>query len=223
MDHVSGIEQLGDGSVDILPGLLEGVPAGDKLGVVDVVELKALSTIRSVVLDVGITAVPVFMSENVVTPGNSSVADRRTVRETVVTRVWIISDGQGVPTQRTSELVIVLRLDGTVSFARIVDTPLEDIVSRETPLFPGEGSVGIGSPVDNGDDLVRSVSGDGSFVPVVLHLNLELPNEIEVGGIAIGYLNVGQTSLDRVDSLGDIADEFDREVSFAADEVGIHI
>ena len=176
MNHVRGIEQLGDSGVDVLPSLFQCILAGGGLGVVNKVKLEILSTVWSVVGKIGISAIPIFMGEDVVTPGNSGVANRRTVPKTFIVRVWVIGDGQGMPAQRTCELIAVLRLDGAVSLARIVDTPLEDVVGRGTFVFPGNRSVGIGSPVDDGDDLVRRVGRDSSLIPVILHLDLELPN-----------------------------------------------
>ena len=128
-----------------------------------------------------------------------------------------------MPAQRTGELVVVLRLDRAVAFAWVVDTPLEDIIGRGGLVFPGNGSIGIGSPVDNGDDLVRRVGGDSSLIPVVLHLNLELPDQVEVGAVAIRDLDVGQTSFDRVDGLWDVVDELYGDMSSAANEVTVHV
>jgi len=81
-----------------------------------------------------------------------------------------------VPAQRTGELVVVLRLDGTVAFAWVIDAPLENVVGRGSLFLPGNRSMGIGSPVDHGDNLVGRVGRDSSLIPVILHLNLELPN-----------------------------------------------
>jgi len=128
-----------------------------------------------------------------------------------------------VPAQRTGELVVVLRLDRAVAFAWVVDTPLEDVIGRGNLVLPGNGSMGIGSPVDNRDDLVRRVGGDGSLIPVILHLNLELPDQVEVGAVAIRDLDVGQTSFDRVDGLWDVVDELYGDMSSAANEVTVHV
>ena len=206
VDHVGGIEHLGDAGVDVLPSLLQGVLAGGELGIVDVVEVEILSTVWSVVRDEGVTTIPVFMSENVVAPGNGGVTNGRTRRETVVVRIWVVGDGQGVPAQGTGKFVVVLGFGGATAFAWVVDTPLENVVSCEAPVLPGNGSVGIGSPVDDGDDLVRRVGRDGGLVPIVFHLNFELPNEIEVGGSTVRNLDIGQTSLDGVDGFGDVVD-----------------
>ena len=117
----------------------------------------------------------------------------------------------------------MLRLDGAVAFAWIVDTPLEDVVGRGTLVLPGNGSMGIGGPVDNRDNLVRRVGRDGSLIPVVLHLNLKLPNQVEVDGITIRDLDVGQTSLDRVDGLGDVVDKLYGDTGLAANKVAVHV
>lgn len=128
-----------------------------------------------------------------------------------------------MPAQRAGELVVVLRLDRAVAFAWVVDTPLEDVIGRGGLVLPGNGSIGIGSPVDNRDDLVRRVGGDGSLIPVVLHLNLEFPDQVEVGAVAIRDLDVGQTSFDRVDGLWDVVDELYGDMSSAANEVAVHV
>ena len=128
-----------------------------------------------------------------------------------------------MPAQRTGELVVVLRLDRAVAFAWVVDTPLEDVIGRGGLVLPGNGSIGIGSPVDNRDDLVRRVGGDGSLIPVVLHLNLEFPDQVEVGAVAIRDLDVSQTSFDRVDGLWDVVDELYGDMSSAANEVTVHV
>ena len=223
MDHVSCVEQLGNGGIDIFLGFLQSVLPGGEMGVVDVVEREILSAVWSVIGDVGITAIPVLVSESVVTPSNSRVANRRAVLETDAVRLRVVSDGQGVPTERTGKLVAEFPLNAALAFARIIDSPLEDVVGRERPAFLGNRGVGIGGPVDHRNDLVRRVGRDGSLVPVILHLNLELPNEIEVGGIPIRNLDVGQASLDGVDSLRDVIDEFDGDMGFVANEVTIHI
>jgi len=223
VNHVGGIEQLGDGGVDEPLSLLQSILTRSELGVVSIVELEVLATVRSVVGEVAISTLPVLMSEDVVAPGNGSVADRGTVLETLVGRVRVISDGQRVPAQRTGEFVVVLCFDGAVAFTWIVDTPLEDIVGRGALFLPGNRSMGIGGPVDDRDDLVRRVSRDRSLIPVVLHLDLELPDEVEVGGVTIRDLNVGQTSLDRVDGIGDVVDELYRDIGFTANKVTVHI
>jgi len=223
VNHVGGIKQLGDGGVDVLPRLLQGVLVGGGFGVVNVVKFKVHSTVRSVVGEVGISALPVLMGENVVTPRNCGVADRRTMPETFVGRVWVISDGQGVPTQGTGELVVALRFNGPVAFSWIIDAPLEDVVGGETLVFPGDRSVGIGGPVDHRDDLVGRVGGDGSLIPVVLHLNFKLPDEVEVGGATIRDLYVGQASLDRVDGLGDVVDDFYEGMGSGTNKAVLHM
>jgi len=128
-----------------------------------------------------------------------------------------------VPAQRTGELVVVLRLDRAVAFAWVVDTPLEDIIGRGSLVLPGNGSIGIGGPVDNRDDLVRRVGRDSSLIPVILHLNFELPDQVEVGAVAGRDLDVGQTSFDRVDGLWDVVNELYGDMSSAANEVAVHV
>ena len=223
MDHVGGIKQLSNGGVDVFPGFLQSVLAVGGLGVVNVVEVEVLSTIRSVVGEVGIAALPVLMGKNVITPGNSGVADRRAMRVAFVGRVWVIGDRQGVPAQWTGERVAVLRLDGAVAFTWIVNAPLEDVIGGGAPVLPRDRGVGVGSPVNHRDDLVRRVGRDSSLIPVILHLNFKLPNEVEMGRVTIRNLYVGQTSLDGVDGLGDVADEFDGGMSFAANEATVHM
>jgi len=93
VNHVGGIEQLGDGGVDVFLSLLQSVLGSGGLGVVNIVEIEVLSTVRSVVGEVGISALPVLVGENVVAPGNSGVANRRTISKTFVGRVWVIGDG----------------------------------------------------------------------------------------------------------------------------------
>jgi len=223
VNHVGGIKQLGHGGIDVLPRLLQSILVGGGFGVVSEVEFEIRSTVRSVVGEVGISALPVLMGENVVTPRNSGVADRRTVPEAFVGRVWVVGDGQGVPAQGTGELVVALRFNGSTAFTWIVDTPLEDGVGCETLVLPGDRSVGVGGPVDHRDDLVRRVGGDSGLVPVVLHLHFKLPDEVEVGGITIRDLYVGQTSLDRVDGVGDVVDDFYEGMGFATNKAVLHM
>ena len=223
MNHVGSVEQLGDCGVDVLPSLLQSILLVGRLRVINIVEFKILSAIRSVVGEVGVPTLPVLMGEDVITPGNSGIANRRTVTETLVGRVRVIGDRQGVPTQGAGDLVAVLHLNGTFAFTWIVDTPLEDVIGGGTLVLPGNGSVGIGGPVDHRDDLVRRVSRDSSLIPVVHHLNLEFPNQVEVGGVTIRDLDIGETSLDRVDGFGDVVDELYRDVGFTANEVAVHI
>ena len=223
MNHVGGIEQLGDSGVDVLPRLLQGILVGGGFGVVNIVEFEVYSTVRSVVGEVGVSALPVLMGENVVPPCDSGVTDRRTVHVAFVGRMWVIGNGQGVPTQGTGELVVALRFDGSVAFTWIIDAPLEDVVGCETLVFPRDRSVGIGGPVDHRDDLVGRVGGDSSLIPVVLHLNFKLPDEVEVGGVTVRDLYISQTSLDRVDGIGDIVDDFYEGMGFATNKAVLHM
>ena len=223
MNHVGGIKQLGDGGVDVLPGLTQSILVGCGFGVVNEVEFEVLSTVRSVIGDVVISTFPVLLGENVVTPGDGGVADRGTVAETFVGRIWIIGNGQGVPTQGAGEFVDTLCFDGSVSFSWVVDAPLEDVVGCGNLVLPGDRGVGIRSPINHRDDLVRRVGGDSSLIPVVLHLNLKLPDEVEVGGVAIGDLYVRKAGLDGVDGLGDIVDEFYGGMGFATNKAAVHM
>jgi hypothetical protein len=63
VDQVGGIEELGHGGVDVLLGLSEGVDLLGLLGVVLEVEVLALASVRAVVIDVRVSAFPVFLSE----------------------------------------------------------------------------------------------------------------------------------------------------------------
>jgi len=86
MNHVGGIEQLCDSSVDEFPSLLQSILAGGGLGIVYEVELEILSTVWSVIEEIIAFTLPIFMSEDVVTPGDSGVTNQRTARETNVGR-----------------------------------------------------------------------------------------------------------------------------------------
>ena len=95
--HIGGIEQLGNGGVDVLPSLIHSVlpAASGGLWVVNIVEFEVRSTVRSVVEDIGslaLSAHPVPLGENVVTPGDGSAAPV-TVIGTSVGRVWVIGEG----------------------------------------------------------------------------------------------------------------------------------
>ena len=122
-----------------------------------------------------------------------------------------------MPTPRAGARIVVLRLNGPVALAWVVDAPPEDVVGRSTLALPGDRNVGIGDPINHRDDLVRRVGRDSSLIPVILHLNLKLPDEVEVGGGAIGDLDVGQTSLYGVNRIGDIVDDFYGGMGFATD------
>ena len=223
VNHVGGIEQLGDGEVDVLLRLLQSILVGGGLGIIMKVEFAILSAIWSVIGNIGVPTLPIFMGEDVVAPGIGSIADRITMHEALIGRLWIMSNGQGVPAQRTGEFVVVLRLNSAVAFTWIVNAPLEDVIGRKTIALPGNRCVGIGGPVDDGDYLVRRVGRNSSLIPIVLHLDLELPNQIEVGGVTVRDLDIGQTSLDRVNCLGNVVDELHGDMGFAANKVAVHV
>ena len=63
VDQVGGVEELGDGSVDVLLGLLEGIGALSLLGSVLIIEHLLNTTIRAVVVDVRVLALPVLLSK----------------------------------------------------------------------------------------------------------------------------------------------------------------
>jgi hypothetical protein len=66
VDHVGGVEELGDGCVDVLLSLLEGIGALSLLGSVLEVEHLLGATIRAVVVDVRVLALPVLLSEDLI-------------------------------------------------------------------------------------------------------------------------------------------------------------
>ena len=178
VNHVGCIEQLGDGEVYMLLRLLQSILLGGGLGIIMEVEFAIISAIWSVIGNIGVPTLPIFMGEDVVAPGIGGVADRITVHEALIGRLWIMGNGQGVPTQRTGEFIVALRLDSAVAFTWIVNAPLEDVIGRKTIALPGNRGIGIGGPVDDGDYLVRRVGRNSSLIPIVLHLDLELPNQI---------------------------------------------
>jgi len=93
MNHVGGIEQLCDSGVDEFPSLLQSILAGGGLGIVYPVELEILSTVWSVIGKIFVFTLPIFMGEDVVTPGDSGVTNQRTARKTDVGREWVVGDG----------------------------------------------------------------------------------------------------------------------------------
>jgi hypothetical protein len=64
VDQVAGVEELGDGRVDVLLGFAEGVGAFGDLGIILVIEVHVLSSVRTIIVHPVVTAFPVFMSEN---------------------------------------------------------------------------------------------------------------------------------------------------------------
>ena len=93
MDHVRGIEQLCDSSVDEFPSLLQSILAGGGLGFVYEVELEIFSAVWSIIGEVFVFTLPIFMSEDIVTPGDSGVTNQRTAYNTGVGREWVVGDG----------------------------------------------------------------------------------------------------------------------------------
>lgn len=63
MDKVAGVEELSDGSVNILLGFIERVGTVSGLGVVLVIKVHVLAGVRTVIIHPVVTAFPVFMSE----------------------------------------------------------------------------------------------------------------------------------------------------------------
>jgi len=84
MNHVGGIEQLGDSGVDVLLSLLQRILLGGRLGIIRIMELKILSAVRSVIGKIGVPTLPIFMGEDVIAPGISVIADHITAGETLV-------------------------------------------------------------------------------------------------------------------------------------------
>lgn len=64
MDQVGRVEKLGDRCVDVLLRLLESIGPICDLWVVGVVENLVLATIRTIVVNEGILAFPVLLSED---------------------------------------------------------------------------------------------------------------------------------------------------------------
>lgn len=63
MNHVGGIEQLGDGGVDVLLGLLESIFLVRILGRILEVEREILASVRTIVVEVAVPALPIFVGE----------------------------------------------------------------------------------------------------------------------------------------------------------------
>jgi hypothetical protein len=64
VDYVGGVEELRDGSVDVLLRLLEGVGFIRLFGLVRVVEGLSFTSVRAIVVDIGVLALPVLLSKD---------------------------------------------------------------------------------------------------------------------------------------------------------------
>jgi len=72
--HVGGVEELRDAGVDVFLRLFQSISLLSHLRVVGEIELPALASVRTIVVDVRVLAFPVLLSKDVVTPGGCGIS-----------------------------------------------------------------------------------------------------------------------------------------------------
>jgi hypothetical protein len=159
MDHVAGIEELGNSEVNIALG---GNPGAVRRELVGIVEDEVLSTIRAVVVQPVRAALPILMSENVITNGSRVVDDGASGDALVAP--WVLRSGERVPAKRRCNLIIGRDLKGAVTANRVVHSPLPNIVAACDLL---RRDAGIRRPIEDLDDAGGVRCRDGSLVPVL--------------------------------------------------------
>jgi hypothetical protein len=81
-----------------------------------------------------------------------------------------------VPSERAGQGIKILFAERTVALGRIIDAECEDVVSGGWALFRVLWDRSIRCPVDDRKNTMGRLARHDSFVPIVLHLNLELRN-----------------------------------------------
>ena len=103
MDHVAGIEELGNSEVNVVRGRSPSAVLG--LERVGIVEDEVLATIRAVIVQPVRPALPVLMSEDIVTKGGCVVDDSAS-GIALVDLPRVVRSGERVPAKRRCYLVI---------------------------------------------------------------------------------------------------------------------
>ena len=208
MYHVGRVEELGYGRVEERLGLVHGVNVESSSRSIREGKLQLFVSLWAFVVKVRIATLPVLLRQDVVANGRGGVPPIAIESSARVPGCRIVGMGERVPTDGGRKGINVLSLQGAFATGRIVDAPAEHFV-RRLGMGVAIGDGGIRSPVDNGDDAVRSRCGHGSLIPVVPHLNFKLPHEVQ-GSLRlclVGNLNVGHLDADGANGIRDIVGE----------------
>lgn len=161
VDHVAGIEELRNSEVNVVRGRNPSAVLG--LEPIGVVEGELLSTIWAVIVQPARAALPVLVSEDIVTKGGR-VVDNSTSSKALVGLSRVIRSGQRVPAERRCYLVIGRGFKRAVTTFRIVQSPLPDVVLACDLV---RRNAGIRRPIKDFDNAGGIRRRDGSFVPVL--------------------------------------------------------
>lgn len=198
-----------------------------------------------------------YRATHIVTPGSREEANiissvvLQTLKRVAVIGCRVVGSGDRVPAKRTSSLVVGVLDKVPLALLRVVDAPAPNLVHRVASGILGDRSESIGrvagpavlagavlllavrcvvgDPVDDVHDARRETGIDVRLVPVVLHLDDELPHEGEDGGLVLGAaavvrallglglarsLDVGEGGLDGGNGRGDaLQRDFGRAVA----------
>jgi hypothetical protein len=86
----------------------------------------------------------------------------------------IVGNRNNVPPERAGQWIEILFAKRTVAFRRVIDAECEDVVRGRRALCRFRRNRSIRCPVDDGKDAMGRLARNDCFVPVILHLNLEL-------------------------------------------------
>ena len=64
MEHVSNVEELGDGSIDVLPGLVHGVSAIGYLRIIHEIKGHGLPAVRAIIVYPIIGTLPILVRKH---------------------------------------------------------------------------------------------------------------------------------------------------------------
>lgn len=150
MNHVVGVEELSHSSIDVVVSKFQWLL---RLlgGVCEVID----RTLRfgTVVVEIGILALPILLSEDVVAIGGSRVVVKLFGGfDTIVQRV--ILKGQRVPSYRGSSTIKILLLQCTVTLRRVIDSPSVNVIRSRLSRRIWYRNWRVRSPVYDRDDPV---------------------------------------------------------------------